>query len=59
MRNKDNWESFKNRNMGFFINDQNIMLGYTPLCKNSKTEKYQSINFDECPKYFFDIPLST
>ena len=35
----------------FFMNDQNIMFGYTPpMEKNSKIEKYQSINFDECPK---------
>ena len=32
----------------FFMSDQNIMFSYTPLWKNSKIEKSQTINSDEC-----------
>ena len=39
----------------FLMNDQNIMFGYTPLWKNSKNRKFQSINSDECPNFFLDI----
>ena len=30
------------------MNDPNIMFGYPPNGKTRKTEKCQSINFDEC-----------
>ena len=51
MINEDKWESSTNQNMGFFINDQNIMFGYTPLYPPyGKIEKCQSINFDKCSK---------
>ena len=37
--NEDNWESSTNRDMRFFMNDQNVMFGSTPLWKNSKKQK--------------------
>ena len=40
------------------MNDQNIMFGYPPPMKNSKIEKYQSVNYDECSKKI-DRPRST
>ena len=55
MKNEDNWENSTNRNMRFLMNDQNIMFGYTPLIKNPKIEKGQSIDFDGC--YFFTYPF--
>ena len=39
------------------MNDQNILFGYTPLWKMSKNQKYQSNNFDKCPKYFIIDPF--
>ena len=37
-----------------FMNDQNIMFGYTPYGKNRKIEKCLSINFDECSIFSID-----
>ena len=45
--NKDNWENLTNRNIWFFLmNDQNIVLVVPPY-KNKKIEKCKSINFDD------------
>ena len=41
----------------FFMNDQNIMFGYTPPIKIRKIEKCQSINFDECSKNILIYPF--
>ena len=34
------------------MNDQNNMFGNTPLFKNRKIEKCQSIELEECPKLY-------
>ena len=53
--NEHNWEnSTKSKCKIFLINDQNIMFGYPPLWKNSKIEKSQSINIDECLEFFIE-----
>ena len=55
MINEDNWENSTNRNMRFFMNDQDIMFGYPPpMEKSKKSKKCQSINFDECLIFLID-----
>ena len=42
MKNEDNWENSKNRNMRFLMNDQNIMfIPLPPLWEKSKIENCQ------------------
>ena len=39
MINEDKWESSTNRTIRFFDDDQNIMFGYTSVCKRLKNWK--------------------
>ena len=54
MINEVMWEnSTKSKYVKNLMNDQNIMLGYSPPMENSKIEKYQPITFWWMFKVFF------
>ena len=55
IRNEDKWEISTYRNMIYIFHEwSKYYVGlYPPYGKTRKIEKYQSINFDEFPKYIF------